>query len=374
MNKRRDGYCFMRSAMLSVWLCPFIVVQAFSIQLREAGHIILSMKEAPLYMGETFAVTEDDMFIVSDYKDGNFKFYSAQGEYIRTWGKPGIGPDEFLSPRYCSYQKPFFMFYDMGRMRIYVYKRIGKTDFLKETEFIQTPTQMDFARIGNEVLIAGHIGVSDKESYALYSRNIKNDDVSYLMSNHTKFGYSSRAGFLAKGEEVGFFGSAGYCDYYGDYVYLIWEGNLKVFKIKLTNKEISSFGEPSSGYRKPRMNRALRDADRIEDSRKSMGRIFTEKQKMSFITGIFADMDYVGVVYENYDKKESLWKASLQLYSLKGELILDCPLPGAVRASDFRNRSIQYDKVKKRLFYLSITSDKSSDFEKYEIYKYQLMN
>jgi hypothetical protein len=74
---------------------------------------------------------------------------------------------------------------------------------------------------------------------------------------------------------------------------------------------------------KPRVTRKLEEGFRIL----SHEIIEAEFSKMSFITGIFADKDFVGVIYQNHNQKSSLWEIFLQLCTPERKLLYEAALP-----------------------------------------------
>ncbi len=50
-------------------------------------------------------------------------------------------------------------------------------------------------------------------------------------------------------------------------------------------------------------------------------------QQMSYIVDLFANKDFVGLLYGNYYKKLSAWKIFLQLYTPEGKFLKELIIP-----------------------------------------------
>ena len=89
----------------------------------------------------------------------------------------------------------------------------------------------------------------------------------------------------------------------------MWEGDLKILKIDGSTKKWESFGHKTKNYRQPKVTTALEMAISVL----SPEGMDAEFAKMSFVNSIFADKGFVGVIYQNYDHKGSLWMMFLLL-------------------------------------------------------------
>jgi len=344
------------------------LVSARGAEVIQIGKIKLSQAKSALMAAASFIKTEDDVFIVPDYKDGNLKLYDINGNLIKIWGTKGPGPLEFLSPVSCDYKKPLIAIFDLANQRIFIYRRVGRTEFERLSEFVCLLDKPNIKLLEDQVLIPGFIAVSATKQYGLYMRNLKTGHIQYILPEEIKYGFTSFSQFDSQRLNTVPVGTAGYCDTYGNFIYYVWEGNLRIIKInKLTNK-YEFFGETPNNYVKPRVTKELQEGFRIL----SREVIEAEFSKMSFITGIFADKDFVGVIYKKYDAKKSLWEMSLQLYTPEGKLFSETVLANAVTYINFRANNSFYDRDKRILYYLSIVYDENTSLDKYEIIMYKI--
>jgi hypothetical protein len=362
------GVIFLTVIPIFLFL-PRLLLSASAIEVKQTGRIVLSQEATTLMAVESFVRTEDGVFIVPDYKDGNFKLYDEKGNLITVWGRRGPGPMEFLSPRGSDYQSKTLAVSDFSKQRIYIFKRTGRTNFEKITEFVYPVLDKFNPRLANgRIYISGYAPVSDKEAYSLFSRDLQTGELEYILPNWTKYGFSSFGQYDSKKNSVLSLGGAGFCDVLEDSIYFVWEGDLKILKIDGSTKKWESFGYKTKNYRQPKVTTALEMAISVL----SLEGMDTEFAKMSFVNAIFADKGFVGVVFQNYDSKSSLWKMFLQLYTPSGEFITETPLQDAVTYIDFRAGNSFYDRESHTLYYLSIRYDEKTNLDRYEIISYKI--
>jgi hypothetical protein len=349
-----------RTLILLMFLTNTILPGA---EVRLIKKIPLSQDETFIFYAGPFSVTEDETFILADVKNGDFKLYDNTGNIIKIWGKRGPGPDEFGVPAFCDYQKSYFSFIDLKKRKIFVYKTKEDKDFEKVKEILCPSLATDIKLKGDKVLVSGFIRNSKGNKFELYMKDLKNQTTSYLLPAKTKYGFKSKG----KYKEIAPIGISGFCDFEGDTIYFVWEGNLRIIRINLKTKEIDSFGEQTKNYIKPKATSSLTSA--YNKLKKEL--IHKEKRKMSYVIGVFADKDVVGLIYSNFNKALSIWQMTLQLYSPNGELLKEIFLPEARNYDDTMGCSFFYIKEKKLLYFLSRELD--SEFQDaLKILKYKI--
>jgi 6-phosphogluconolactonase (cycloisomerase 2 family) len=97
-----------------------------------------SETELPL-RPKAFCVTEDEVFIIPDYHEGNVKIFEKNGkvlEVVKAIGRKGYGPDEFSKPAFCFYNKDESKMgvMDLGIRKIFIYDRIRRIEFKRVKE------------------------------------------------------------------------------------------------------------------------------------------------------------------------------------------------------------------------------------------------
>lgn len=108
---------------------------------------------APEYMFQrlySVAVNDFDEIYVLDYQAKQIKMYDREGEYIRTFGRPGQGPGELQAPRFMLWtSQSSLVVGDMNR--ISYFDREG--GYVKSTTMLGMAIFQDMDRFGNSLVI-----------------------------------------------------------------------------------------------------------------------------------------------------------------------------------------------------------------------------
>jgi hypothetical protein len=128
-----------------------------------------------------------------------------------------------------------------------------------------------------------------------------------------------------------------------------------VAKIDMISKKIDLIGKKPGNFRALAMNKKTREALIDPHTEKEFGDDIISRH--SFVNGVFADKDFVGVLYVNREKKinsELFFVPYIQIYDHSGKLLHGQPL--APFFSEERYTPMFYQKDKRHLYLLSIIS------------------
>lgn len=314
-----------------------------AIDIKNSGSITLEQNNVLIRAVETFCVIKGEHFLLPDRKAGDIKIFNPQGKLIKVWGRKGQGPDEFLSPMFCDYLNPNLVMMDWGKRRLMLFVEDKDTgiNFKKVSEKMIMELGYGLKFIDSKkILVSGYKENPGGKEYDLYFLNLKDEKIDFILPSHEKCGYASQReyqnAFLSKIAPIGL---RCYCDYSKDNIYFVWEGKLRILKIDSDSRKFSSFGEVTGNYTPskvtPRMLKLYNERSKEQ---------ITEMQKMSFVTGIFADDGFVGLTYANYNKGADGWQTIAQVYALGGKLLLEKILPGAIDTSASSVSSFYYNK------------------------------
>jgi len=356
-----------RSCILAILIFCTCYLQA--VKVEKIATIPLDQSSVIIQRSSVFCVTEEEDFIFPDSKAGDIKIFNNKGKLLKVWGSRGDGPNEFRRPTYCDYQKPYFMLMDWGSRKLSVYKKENQFKFTKLSENLVLALAYDIKFITPEkILVSGYNEDSNKIGHDLYFFYPQSGKIEFLLSSYEKYGYSSQKKyeneFLKKIAPIGI---SGYCDYMGKYIFFAWEGSLKILKINMETKNIQSFGEMTKNYRPaivtPRLSKLYNErADKELDA---------EMQKLSYVTGIFTDDDFVALTYANYEKDVEGWQTIVQFYTPDGKYLQETILPGGINSASLSDPSFCYVKETNTLYYLSRTLDAELD-DIYKILKFKI--
>lgn len=339
----------MRSGLKLVILMAVLlasIAQAasgFTIKLEDK--IKLSQETALIQRPLAFCATEDELFLVTDYKASNVKVYDAKGKLVAVIGRKGVGPQEFLGPFWCSYDQSTIQFgvLDLGVKKIFIYQREGATGFKRIEEILCLTLGYDLQLKGNKLFVSGYKIGRDNKPFDLYYIDLPTGQATFLLPSYYKYGLESYQQYEAKylrKPDFKAMGGIGFFDVYNDNAYFVWESDLKIIKINIKSRKLSFFGKKTAQYVKPHATKKLLEGYRARDKKI----IQTERAGMSFIRDIFAGPKYVIVIYEGPAEKDNPSNFRLQLYTLRGEFLQEISIPDkpSYRLYLDKNRNILY--------------------------------
>lgn len=315
-----------------------------------------------------FAVTEDELFIIPHTKEGHLKLYKNTGVLDRIIGRKGHGPKEFDLIGPCDYKKPYFAVLDAGKHKVLVLKKTNNNDFKRVHELFCLGVPQNIKLYKDNIIIGYYISSKKGKKYSLYMKDFNNQKIHYLLPSYAKYGLSSEKELKNKIREISKATSDyAFFDVYDDHVYYAWEGRAKIIKIDLSTKKRVVFGKETENYVRPRVTPKIRKAFGSMEGEV----IRTERNKMSWIRGVFADEKFSIILYINLDKELDLWRTTLQFYDSEGEYIKEINLPEAV---DYRQSgpACFYDHKDNSLYILSARLREEDFMDEYEILKYEI--
>lgn len=345
--------------MSSVWMYP--------VEIKNIGVIPIDQSKVFLQRINKFVVTEDEYYLFPDAKAGDVKIYDSQGRLAKVFGRRGYGPLEFVAPYYCDYSNNNFIVLDWGRCKLQSYQRVNKTDFKAVNESLVMALGYDIKYISkNRVLISGYVMDEKENEYDLYFLDPETQKKEFILPDYLKYGCSSKKEKDKQYPMISPLSIDGYCDYINGVIYFVWAGDLKVLKINPASKKIEYFGKKTSQYVKPVVTSEIITKHKNRDKG-----VYALKQKMSWVTGIFADNDFVALVYSNYKAKDEGWQTILQFYTLKGDFIEEKELRGAINISSLPEPYFYYIREKKTLYYLAWVIDPKYE-DVYKVLKFKI--
>jgi hypothetical protein len=354
--------------VLTIFFIAFNTTTALGFNIKLIKNTKLSQETTMLERFIDFCVTEDKLFLIPDYKAGNVKIYDNNGKLVSVFGRKGYGPGEFVKPAYCCYEEKEGKFgvLDYGARKIFIYKRKGKTDFVRVQEANCLAAGNDIQLTNNKLLISGYKSSPDRKHYDLYCIDLTNNQTTYLLPSYYKYDLKSFHEFesqFIKKDYLSAIGIYGWFDTHGDYVYLVWEGDLRIIMINMKSWKLSFFGEKTTQYIKPFASKRLLEGNRTRNSEI----VRSEKDKMSYVRDIFTNSKHVLVVYEGPIKKDKPSNFILQFYTLDGNFLGEIPISGKP------GKTMYLDK--ERCILYSISSDLNDDNlnDEYFLLEYKLL-
>ncbi|MBC7362688.1 MAG: hypothetical protein H5U06_10485 [Candidatus Aminicenantes bacterium] len=332
----------------------------------------IPVEDGALLNSVGFVVLEDGNFIFADFKDkdNQIKVINQEGKLIKAWGKMGPGPDEFNGVGFLDYQRPYLALADAGRHRIYVYERLQGYEFKKMGEILAWEQEGPIKIYRNNVLIPGYVVSPAGKKFMLFMRDFNDRKTEYILPLENVYGARSMREYKKIKEEV-FVLSIPFIDIYEDTVFYVKDKRLKVDKVDLKSKKIEIIGEEPKNFRALSIDKKTRNRLMDPQNQKSKEELDEIISRHSFVSGLFADKNFVAVIYVNKEKKigeDIYWVPYVQIYDYSGRVLHEQPL-GPFFSSD-RVIPLYYEKDKRQLYLCSIISHEAA--YGYEIYKYSV--
>jgi hypothetical protein len=280
----------------------------------------------------------------------------------------GPGPDEFGGLGFLDYQDPYLAVADAGKHRIHVFEKLENYKFKKIGELLAWESDNDIKIYDKYVLLSGYIVSPKGEEYVLFMRDFNGKETKYVLPNKNRFGATSTSEHRKIKDEVSGISGRNFLDVYQDTAFYVSDVRLRVVVIDLRSMKIEFIGKKPPDFRALAMNKKTSDALMDPRSGISVEDILT---KHSFVNGVFADKDIVGVLYVNRDKtinNELFYVPRIQIYDHSGKLLHGQTL--APFFTEERYAPFFYEKDKRHLYLLSTVSDVSAI--KYVIYEFSV--
>ena len=314
-------------------------------KIEQSGKIkLLSQDVNFLQKPRDFCVTEDNLFLIPDYKAGDIKVYESNGKIVNILGKKGVGPNEFVKPTFCFFDEGKFGVMDWGIRKIFIYDRIGNTKNFKRVKEIRCfSLGTEIHLRSNKLLVSGYTPDKNSKPFDLYYIDLASNQTNLLLPSYEKYGLKSFDEYETKYRrqpDIGAIGIGGWFDVHEDDVYFVWEGDLKIIKQNIRTRELSYFGKKTVNYVKPYATKKLINSLRTRDFKT----IQQEKSKMSYVRSIFTSKKYVLLIYESTVKKKKNPVFIIQFYMFNGDFLEEIPIPGEPDRKMFfhKNKNILY--------------------------------
>ncbi|HEK84977.1 MAG TPA: hypothetical protein ENO29_01305 [Candidatus Aminicenantes bacterium] len=358
--------CFVTLSIIFVLLIQNKLCFSQTIRLIDK----IPIEENSLLVSGSFVVLENGNFIFADIKDENnqFKIINEKGKIIKAWGKMGPGPGEFGGVAYIDYQFPFLAAFDAGKKCVHVFEA-NQDEFQKKYEILAWEADSFIKIYNGNVLMEGYIVSPKERKYIIFKRDFLGKNIEYILPLEYRYGGKSQSEYEKTREGISGVSYRGATDIYGDTLFYVSDVRLKIIKIDMKTGKIEIFGKEPRNFHSLVIDQKTRN----EFLNPQTGRKVIEEilNKFSFVGGIFADKDFVGVIYLNREKKvqsDLYFVAYFQIYDHSGKLLDEGQLKEFY--SEEKYVPLFYQKEAGYLYLLAWISNESS--LKYMIYKYQI--
>jgi hypothetical protein len=361
------GYEKMRKSLLSLITLFTFALCCYPLDIKKIEEIPLQQDKILIQRAMSFCVQKEENYFLVDYKARDIKVFNKQGKFIQVWGKQGLGPLEFGKPCLLEYREPYLAIMDLGKRKFMIYSEENNPNFSPIKEFYSPNMGTDMKLCGDKLLISGSKADRDDKLYDLYIYNFQTGSTDFLIPLEEKYGYTSFKQYKSRYDrELLALSDNSYCDLYKNFAYYVWTGDLRVIRVDLKEKKKVVFGHKTKNYTKLKMTKTMRE-DYLNVNMKA----YLEYRKFSFLTGIIADENFVGVFYCNFQETKPGWQNYIQFYSPEGIFLHEKELPGGVNNDNYPINPFYYSQKTKILYFLSQTIGKDLN-DIYSIIKYKI--
>lgn len=292
--------------------------------------------------------------------------YDQNGKLLKSWEAVGQGPGEYQGMLWNDYIKPFMGLFDPRVQKLLLFRRIGLSEFhWIEDIFPKSLHVQNFKFDKDKIVFDGPVFYKNRY-YFIQIRNLQNKKDEYYLPAAVRYGKKPSDDYKKPdGEFRRLWGPPrSYIDAFDGYVYSAWIGMLNVIKIDMTTKEYTSFGQITKNYSQPKAWKVS-----MEDLKRASQWSEENRPKFSWVTGVFADRDLVGLIYMNYNPKKSCWEPILQNYDGDGIFMNEEKLAGV--QDTYPRLRYDYSRDTGCLYVLNMKEFDSGEVE-FKILKYQI--
>lgn len=354
---------FMR---IFIFLLAFSnLVFGISFNLKEK--ILLNPNNIILQSNTGIALLDDCSILFSDYRSGDFKIFNRKGELIKTFGRKGEGPNEFVGNYLLDYHDGQAVIINRDKLKLYIYKINSNLELIADRSFGLFAFD---AAIANDKLILCRLPMLDPNGtlYSLFGLQIRTKKIDYLVPTRMIFGEKPlelKLDQTSEMQDVAALNFNSYCDIQGQFSFMVWQGNWQIMKLDMNTKKLTRFGKKPGHYIQPYASRDLKQS-RQTGNYKRVEKII---QNMSWMVDVIAWKEFILAFHVTYEKEFNRWQTYVQIYNSKEELLLYNKLEGLHSLERFV--SIHMNKKSGQLIGLAHFLDSSGD-DQYQILKYEI--
>ncbi len=344
----------------------FSVSYFFGQDIQLIDNIPIFQEECIIEGEDGIAVLSDGSIIVCDSRAGNFKIFDKNGRFLKIFGKRGDGPDEFSTPKLYDYSDSILLINDLIKNRIIIYQINDALEWKKKDVFLATCVD---AKIHSDGYLLSNPKTDKKGNWHyLYAVNPERTEYTYLLTMEDILNLPHDDSLFSnqnKLKELMNIGARVYCDYFGDSIFAVWEGQLSIIQVDMKTLKKTRYGQITPTYKIPV---ATQEIIRAKKDR-NLKEYYNELNKYSMIRKIFVSDKYIGIVYMNYNREIDMLNPVVQLYSLNGKYLIEKKLEEVTYPH--RLMSLYFDKNANNLYALSMKIDDQSESH-YTLLKYEI--
>lgn len=336
----------------------FFLLSLFSIVvslpfLKFQKSIILQSKN--LLFPADFAVDEEGLIYVVDSKAADIKVFDKKGKFLKTLGRKGAGPGEFLRPFQISIFDDQICVVDSG---LYRYLLLTKDTFQLKTSFpYLTVGTMEFnVKLSKDRIISGDGYIKGDRYWTGVILNREGKVLALLI----------RSPFSRRQPENMMTYSLVDASPDG-LIYAVIIKELKIHQFNSRGEPLRTFGEAPRGYKPLKGYKKIVQKLKRGNFQETRKILENWRKSATWIVGLGATEKGLFLLAKDFDRNRNVWNLWYQYYTKEGKNVilkkhLKFPDPG----DDLRIR-VKFGPMKKYLYILRLKATEGVEIEKFKV-------
>ncbi|GEM_PF-3511095 len=308
--------------MKKVLLILIFLKILYSFEVVKKWEVFLSQKKVVLKEPVAFVVKERRIYVL-DIRAADIKIYDNTGELLRTFGRKGQGPNEFLNPIALSSWREFLLIYDFKRGKIFLYKISPEGEIKFYRSYIFQAFAFIFKFLNSqELLISGHsMTRKNGKTYSVFIFNLVKGTYEYLLPSFVAYGVKNEREYEKKFlNELVVLSPENYADYCGGEIYFASAADFHILKRDKKGR-VKYFGRKSAKFYTPLVTKEMKKAV----WRRQDAKLAELLSKFSFVEGLFCTKKgMISLIFSS--PAEEGRDVYIQIYNGEGEFLKEYKL------------------------------------------------
>lgn len=342
----------------------FGVVFCLSMVLPGAGWVnkavivLENAKGTSIMLPKSFLVANGKVILI-DEKSANVKTFDLNGKHISTFGKKGVGPNEFVSPKYSALNGNTFIIRDEKARNMLVYHGMEQKPVLYK-KYLDVKHANNIKFLDKKTLLMSGYIYDKGEFCSLMTYDLSQGQYRDVLVYFKEWiGVDSKIDIMNKIITGEIISVDGFADFNDQYIFFCSASVLKIIRIDRSSAMKKVFGKRSDRFvpflgDKRKLLQLGNDQD--ETSYNEYRELI---QRVSFVYDIVVmPNSQVGLIFSSFNKNRKALDLYIQSYNLDGSFV-DEHLLLQAKADNFETLALFYDKEKNT--YWILDTDESDD-------------
>ena len=311
--------CCQKSLMINEWFkkmrkliiifCLFTLrLYTFEIKIELISQIYLNQDKVPIGRIRDITINEKNEIVMVDDKVGNIKIYNEKGELVRSIGRRGAGPGEFVNPYGIDYKNGVYCVQDIGSFKYVILNK--EFEEIKRFFYLINAGD-DIVLDKGKVITWGYYRGKDGKEYLGAIHDMKGNFIKTLLPYPFPSGSFERSvgadGFVSVSIK-------------GD-IYAVERQDVEIYKFTNDGILIKKFGIRPSFFKKCKRTKDFDEFLKWGRAPKGIEAARTWRKQFSWIVGLTMFDEFLGIVISNYNKQYNKFEYFMQIYNFNGDLL-----------------------------------------------------